>query len=91
MDYSEKQLESIEKMASVYMTITDIANILDVPADVLREDVSTREHPARKAYNGGKSASKLKLRAQEMKLAQVGSPLALENCMKALIEMEDDE
>lgn len=91
MDYSKKQLESIKKMASVYMTITDIANILDVPADVLREDISTREHPARKAYIEGKSASKLKLRAQEMKLAQVGSPLALENCSKALIEMEDDE
>lgn len=91
MIYSEQQISSIEKMASVYMTITDMASILDVPAEVLREDIATRSHPASRAYHSGKSSSKLKLRVQEMKLAQVGSPLALENCSKALIEMEDDE
>ena len=34
---------------------------------------------------------KLELRKQEIQLAQVGSPLALENARQALIDMEEDE
>lgn len=91
MNYSSKQIETIEKLAAVYMPITDIANIIDIPADELRDDIACKSSEAHRAYNRGKSSSKLKLRVQEMKLAQVGSPLALENCAKSLIEMEEDE
>lgn len=44
-----------------------------------------------KAYRRGKAASKVKLHSQEMMLAQVGSPLALENARDNLLDMEDDE
>lgn len=49
------------------------------------------ESPANKAYFSGKNATKLLLRKQEIELAKVGSPLALENCRAALLDMEDDE
>ena len=49
------------------------------------------ESPANKAYFGGKNATKLLLRMQEMELAKVGSPVALESCRAALLDMEDDE
>ena len=44
-----------------------------------------------KAYHRGKVLSKVKLHAQEMKLASIGSPLALDNTRKNLLDMEDDE
>lgn len=91
MNYSNNELEQIEKFAAIYLTITDIAVILDVPADVLRADIADRSTDVSKAYRKGKVSSKVKLHAQEMMLAQVGSPLAIENAHKNLINMEDDE
>lgn len=43
------------------------------------------------AYNRGKVATKVELRKQEIMLAKVGSPVALDNCHRALLDMEDDE
>ena len=91
MNYSEDVLQEIEKYASIFLPISDMAVILDIPADQLREDIKDRQNEASKAYLRGKIASKVKLHAQEMQLAQVGSPLALENAAKNLLDMEDDE
>lgn len=91
MNYTEEQLEQIEKFASIYLKISDMATILDLPAEVLRWDISQRETEVSKRYNRGKTASKVKLLSQEMLLAQVGSPLAVENAHRNLMDMEDDE
>lgn len=81
----------VEKLASLYMTVSDIATVIDVYPEQLRRDIKMRQSEVGKAYARGKVASKLKLRKQEMALAQVGSPLALENSRRALIDMEEDE
>lgn len=91
MTYSENVLKEVERYASIYLKITDIAVILDVPADVLRSDIADRTTPVSKAYRRGKAESKVKLHTQEMMLAQVGSPLAIENAHRNLLDMEDDE
>ena len=76
--FTEQQLADIEKYASIYLKISDIAVILDIAPEMLR-------------YHRGKAISKVKLRQQEMTLAQVGSPLALVNTANNLLDMEDDE
>lgn len=91
MTFTEKELEQIEQMASLYMSITDIAIILGMPPEVLRKQIRTKGDKASIAYYRGKAMRKLELRKQEIQLAQVGSPLALENARLALIDMEDDE
>lgn len=91
MNYPPEILQQIEKYASVYLPISDIALIIEVPAEVLREDIADRSSEVSKAYHKGKAASKVRLRTQEMKLAMVGSPLALENARRNLLDMEDDE
>ena len=91
MIYSETELTQIEQFASIYLKISDIADLLDIPADVLRSDIADRGTDVSKAYRRGKAASKVKLHSQEMMLAQVGSPLALENARANLLDMEDDE
>ena len=91
MNYSPNELQQIEKFASIYLKISDMAVILDIPADVLREDIVDRTSEVSKAYRRGKAGSKVKLHSQEMMLAQVGSPLAIENAHRNLLDMEDDE
>ena len=91
LDLSEDQLTQIEKFASIYLPISDIAIILDIYPERLRMEIANRKTEASKHYYRGKAASKVKLFSQEMQLAYVGSPLALENTQKNLIAMEDDE
>ena len=91
MTFTEQELNQIEQLASLYMPVTDIANIMDKRPEELRRELRTQNNPAAKAYQKGKTMRKVQLRKQEIQLAQVGSPLALENARLALIDMEDDE
>ncbi|MBD5226872.1 MAG: hypothetical protein HDS67_02290 [Bacteroidales bacterium] len=91
MTYSAEQLKTIEKLASLYVKISDIADIIGVPAAVLREDIACDSPEASQAYRKGKAASRVNLHAQEMRLAQIGSPLGIENVRQSLMEMEEDE
>ena len=91
IEYNENTLQQIEQLASIFLPITDIAAILDIPAEVLRMDIANKKTDASKRYHKGKAASRVKLLHQEMQLAYVGSPLALENAQKNLMAMEDDE
>ena len=65
--------------------------ILEHAAQMLWVDIADRGTDVSKAYHRGKAASKVKLHSQEMMLAQVGSPLAIENALRNLLDMEDDE
>lgn len=91
MEFTQEQLEQIEKYASIYLPITDIAMLMDIPADMLRDDIRNKSTQVSSAYHKGKAASRVKLHHQEMLLAQVGSPLAIENAHRNLLDMEDDE
>lgn len=91
MVYTEEQLKQVEQFASIYLKISDMAVILDVSPTLLREDIADRNSEVSKRYHRGKAASRVKLLHQEMQLAYVGSPLALENTRNNLLDMEDDE
>lgn len=91
MTYNDEQIATIEQLASIYMPIRDIALILEVDETALREDIQCQSNPASRAYRKGKALSKVALHQQEMNLAKVGSPLALENARQNLLDMEDDE
>lgn len=51
MMYTEEQLQQIEYYASIYMTITDIAVILQIRAEELRSDIHIEDSPAYLAYH----------------------------------------
>ena len=91
MSFTKEQLENIEKWASIYLPISDMAVLLSIPADVLRDEIRNSHTEVSLAYHRGKAASRVKLHHQEMLLAQVGSPLAIENAHRNLLDMEDDE
>ena len=91
MTFSKDDLEQIEKWASIYLPISDMAILMSIPADMLKDEIRNRNTDVSKAYYRGKAASRVKLHHQEMLLAQVGSPLAIENAHRNLLDMEDDE
>lgn len=91
MVYTEEQLKQVEQFASIYLKISDMAVILGISPSLLREDIADRNSEVSKRYHRGKAASRVKLLHQEMQLAYVGSPLALENTRNNLLDMEDDE
>lgn len=91
MHITEEQLQDVEKYASIYLPITDIAMLLDIPADMLRDEIRNKFTEVSRAYHRGKASSRVKLHHQEMLLAQVGSPAAIENAHRNLMDMEDDE
>jgi hypothetical protein len=91
MTFTEKELEQIEQLASLYLPVTDIATVMGVRPEELRKQIRIKDDPVAIAYQKGKTMRKVQLRKQEIQLAQVGSPLALENARLALIDMEDDE
>ncbi|MBO5626777.1 MAG: hypothetical protein J5953_13450 [Prevotella sp.] len=91
MTFTKEHLENIEKWASIYLPISDMGILMGVPADMLRDEIRNRNTEVSQAYHRGKAASRVKLHHQEMLLAQVGSPLAIENAHRNLLDMEDDE
>lgn len=91
MTFTKEQLEEVEKYASIYMPISDIAILMGIPADMLRDEIRNKNTDVSKVYHKGKAASRVKLHHQEMLLAQVGSPVAIENAHRNLLDMEDDE
>ena len=88
---TEEVLTQIEQYASIYLKISDMAVILDIPAEQLRSAIADRTTEVSKRYHRGKATSKIKLLHQEMQLAYIGSPLALDNTSRNLMDMEDDE
>lgn len=87
----QKKNTQIEQCVSIYLKISDMAVILGISATQLREDIADKSTEVSRRYHRGKAASRVKLLHQEMQLAYVGSPLALENTRNNLLNMEDDE
>lgn len=91
MILSEDQLKLIEELAGAFVPVSDIAAALGCRDHALREAIRTQDSPAAIAYRRGKALSNIELRKQEMALAKVGSPLALENVRHNMLDMLDDE
>lgn len=91
IELTQEQLEQVEKLSSIYMKITDIALVIEVDPHELRAAISNESSEVSRRYRRGKATSKAELLAQEMQLAKMGSPLALDKMKDNLLDMEDDE
>lgn len=85
------RLALVEHYASLFLPISDIALLIGLPADDLRAEVRSGSSPIAAAYRRGKTLSRVRLHEQEMRLAQIGAPQAIENAHRNLMDMEDDE
>lgn len=91
MQYTSEQLSKIEELASNLMPIDCIAILSDIDEDLLRQDIANKNNPAGKAYRLGKAKTMLEIQRQEISLAKLASPAAVENATRYITEMETKE
>lgn len=91
MQYSPEQLKTIKELASQLMRPEHIALLIEVDQDEFRRNIKHKGSVVYLAYETGKAETILELRKQELKLAKLGSPLAVEMVQKFLIDQEQNE
>ena len=91
MKYSADQLAKIKEQASQFMRPEHIALLINVDPEEFRRNIKHRGSEAWKAYETGKAETILELRKEELKLAKLGSPLAVEMVNKFRIDQEQNE
>lgn len=91
MKYSEDQLAKIKELAGQFMRPDHIALLIGVEQEAFKRNIKHRGHPAYTAYETGKAETIQELRKQEMKLAMLGSPLAVEMVNNFRIDQEQNE
>ena len=80
MDYSSDLLTRIQDLSSLLTPPAEISALLDIDERELLDDLNTPGHPARRAFLKGYSETALRLRKQNLELADAGSPAADEAC-----------
>ncbi len=91
MDYSDDFVHNVRELAEALTPVSDIAALLDVDESTLRDELCNKLSPVRKAYIKGKATTALALRRQELELAKVGSPLAVQLTASYVKDMTIDE
>ena len=84
-------IKQIQELAEALTPVSDIAALLDIDENELREEINYVNSPVRRAYNKGKAKTALALRKQELELARVGSPLAVQLTATYIKDMTIDE
>lgn len=91
MVYSKEQLDKIEGLAAKFTPVSDIAILMKLDTDVLKQEIKDPSSLVSEYYRRGKATTALKLREQELDLAMLGSPLAVQLAASYLIDMDIDE
>ena len=91
MQYSPEQMEKIKELASQLMRPEHIALLIGVDQEEFKRNIKHQSNPAYIAYETGKAETILELRKQELKLAKLGSPLAVEMVHRFMVDQEQNE
>jgi len=86
-----QHIDRIEEMASLLMSITDIAAMIECDEMELRDAIADKSTDISKAYRKGKAQTTYELRKNEIALAKIGSPMAVELAERYRIEQNSDE
>lgn len=91
MEYTQEQIDKIEEMASLLFKISDIARMINVDPDQLRQDINYTDSIVSRKYYLSKLKVICKLRKQEIEQAELGSNTAIELVSKYINEQKFDE
>lgn len=91
MELKTEQLEKIGEYAGLLFKISDIALLIDIDPDELRQEISNKNSDISKIYYKSKLQVIKKLRAQEIEQAELGSNTAIELVTQYIQEQKIDE
>lgn len=89
--FDSEVIGKIAELAADLTPIRDIAALLDLKEDVLRCVINDPNSTVRHAYMKARATTARKLRKQELELAEVGSPMAVQMTSIYLRDMMQDE
>lgn len=89
--YSQELIQKISELASELTPPREIAILLDLNVDTFMAQLANRYSDVHKAYYKAKAETAHMLRKQELELARVGSPLAVQMTGTFLHDMTADE
>lgn len=84
-------INKIAELARALTPISEIAALLDLNEEILRMVINDKSSPVRLAYMKAKAQTALELRKNELELAKVGAPLAVQLTSNYLKDMTADE
>ena len=91
MEYNSIQLEKVQEYASLLMNVSDISVLIGVNEDSFREDINNKNTAISIAFRKGQIETVLELRKQEIDMAKLGSPMAVELIQKYIIDQKMSE
>lgn len=91
MTYSDEQIQKVSELAGLLLKISDIALIIDVDPDELRDDIADKNSKVSKAYYRAKLEVIIRLRKQEIEQAELGSNTAIELVTSYINDQKLDE
>lgn len=91
MTFSDEMIKQVGDLSASLTPISEMAVLLDTDVEALRIAIRDKSTTVSKAYYRAKAETKLKLRKQEIELAGVGSPLAVQLSKEYVLEMDSDE
>ena len=84
-------MEKIKELAGQFMRPDHFALLVGVDPETFKRNIKHQGNDAYIAYETGKAETLLELRKQELKLAKLGSPLAVEMINNFRIDQEQNE
>ena len=91
MEYNSSQLEKVQEYAGLLMNVSDISVLIGVNENIFREDIGNKNKAVSIAYRKGQIETVLELRKQEIDMAKLGSPMAVELIQKYIIDQKMSE
>jgi len=84
-------IEQIKEYAGCLISIPDIAILIGMDEDELKDAIADKTSDISKVYRLGKAETVLAVRRQEVALAKAGSPMAVELIEEYLLEQSQHE
>lgn len=91
MPFPKDIIDGISSLASDLTPVSEIAALLGIDEDALRSELCDTSSEVRRAYLKAKAGTAHMLRRQEIELAKVGSPLAVQLTSTYIRDMTADE
>jgi len=84
-------MEQIKEYAGYLLKPDQIARLMDINPVEFKRVLKSKDHPVSIIYEKGKAEIILEIRKQEIQLAKLGSPIALDLVSKFIIEQKQGE
>ena len=84
-------IDKIKEYASYLLPIPDIAILIGMDEDELKEAIADKTSEISEAYHLGKAETILAVRKQEVALAKAGSPFAIELMQDYMLDQSRHE